>query len=303
MSRNKALFVLLFIFFVILSALIASLTMEQPKQKAQEQTEKSSMQKEPSNSSKNVEIPYNSPDSLSGKTKEEVFEIRKKYVAKSIFASDDYYPSEEVFGEIESGKPWIAQNICLNPETSASWTDGPSEEGRFINNPTILVALEYPYAFHYNNDLWCTDKVNNLEPARILYNKSKNIISVFYRRLPFTTNNGGSYAFNGINARDLGYKYAYVDLSKSTYKPEFANEENVSNTVTEFQNYIHLGGSCGVEGGCNNGSPDQPMLNFYNSRTKISGRIGKIYIKLWKNPPASPDDDADIIEKIILENY
>ena len=308
MSKNKTLFVLLFIFFVLVCGLVLSLNLELPKQETPEPMEKTSMPmpipEEPANPLENNEIAYNFPDSLSGKSKEEVFELRKEYVAKSIFASDDYSPSEEVFGEIESGKPWIALNICRNPETSVSWTDGPSEEARFINNPTILVALEHPFAFiEGDNYEWCTSKLNNMIPKRILYDKDNNEISVFYKQLPFTTNNGDYYSFNGINARDFGYKYAYVDLSKSTYNPEFTNEENVSNQIAEFQNYIHLGGSCGVEGGCNNGSPDQPMLNFYNHRTEMSGKNGMIYIKLWKNPPASPDDEPDIVEKIILKNY
>ena len=312
MLVNKKLFVLLFIFFFILGGLILSINIEllnQPQQETPKetpkQTEKTSMSvtEESSNQLESIEIPYNFPDSLSGKTKEEVFELRKEYVAKSIFASDDYSPSEEVFGEIESGKPWIALNICLNPATSASRTTGRSEEARFINNPTILVALEHPFSFQENDVSWCTNKKNNLIPRRILYDKDNNEISVFYRKLPFKTNSGDFYTFNGINARDFGYKYAYVDLSKSTYHPEFAHEENVSNTITEFQNYIHLGGSCGVEGGCNNGSPNQPMLNFYNHRTEMSGKNGMIYIKLWKNPPASPDDEPDIVEKIILEYY
>ncbi len=308
MSKNKTLFVLLFIFFVLVCGLVLSLNLEQPKQETPEPMEKTSMPmpipEEPANPLENNEIAYNFPDSLSGKSKEEVFELRKEYVAKSIFASDDYSPSEEVFGEIESGKPWIALNICRNPETFVSWTEGPSEEARFINNPTILVALEHPFAFiEGDNYEWCTSKLNNMIPKRILYDKDNNEISVFYKQLPFTTNNGDYYSFNGINARDFGYKYAYVDLSKSTYHPEFCNEENVSNQIAEFQNYIHLGGSCGVEGGCNNGSPDQPMLNFYNHRTEMSGKNGMIYIKLWKNPPASPDDEPDIVEKIILKNY
>ena len=305
MSKQVKAFVFLFIFFLIVCGLVFSLKQEQPEQKAQEQTEEPTMhvpfETDTSINLKGTEIPYNYPVNLSGKSKEEVFELRKQYVANSIFADENYSPSEEVFGEIESGKPWIALNNCLDPETSASRTDGVSEEARFILNPSILVAVEHPFNFHEDNLEWCTNKVNVMLPERVVFNEEKNEISIVYRQLPFVTNSGDFYTFNGINARDFGYKYAYVDLSKSTFQPEFAHEENVSNTVAEFQNFIHLGGSCGVEGGCNNGSPNQPMLNFYDTTEKFSDKSGVIYIKLWKNPPASPEDEPDITEKIIIE--
>ena len=305
MFKNRKIFVLSAIFILIVSGIVLSLKFEQIKTGDLWQKEKPSMNipDDPYNPPGNIDIRYIYLDSFNGKTKEEILKLRKQYVATSIFANNYYEPSEEVFGEIESGKPWIANNICLDPETSASRTIGTSEESRFISNPSILVALEHPFNYEENNYQWCTNDVNTMQPEKVLYNDITNEISVFYKKLPFTTENGSFYTFNGLNARDFGLKYAYVDLSKSTYQPEFANEENVSNTVTEFQNFIHVGNSCGVEGGCNNGSPHQPMLNFYYNREMAHGEYGTIYIKLWRNPPASPEDEADIIEKIILKSY
>ena len=248
--------------------------------------------------SADADIAVNYPISLSYKTKKEVYEIRKKYVAKSIFASDNYEPSDEVFGMIVDNKPWQSLNICKNNQREAR-VDGPSEEARFIVNPTMLVALEFPFTWGPGNEAdFCQNQINQLLPKKITYSKSKNEISVYYSMLPFEADDVYFYQFNGVNAADLGYRYAYVDLNKSTYKPTFSQDENISNNIALFQNFIHLGSSCGVEGGCNNGSPRQQMLEFH-----VYGKPeGMIYLKLWLNRPNSYKDRADIVEKIIIGN-
>ena len=127
------------------------------------------------------------------------------------------------------------------------------------------------------------------------------MIIVKYYHLPFTTNNNPSfYTFNGVNARDLGYKYAYLDKKKSTYDVDFISSDNLSTGIQEFQNFIHLGSSCRHEGGCNNGSPRQHFLEFKSNETSYNYENRYIQIKLWKNKPKSPEDPADITERIIL---
>ena len=251
-----------------------------------------------------VYIDYNYPIALSGKNRDEIFNIRKKYVSKSIFARDDYEPSDSVFGQIEDGKPWISCNICNDPETHISVIDGVSEETRFTLNPTILVSIEYPFLFNSNpNDKWCTSDINNMIPQNVKYDGAKKEITVTYKKLPFKNFDNDFYQFNGINARDLGYEYAFVDMSKSTVPIKFSNSNNISNEVIQFQNYIHVGGSCKHEGGCNNGSPRQEKLQFIQPDTDYSNDNGEIYIKLWKNYPNSSNDEPDIAEKIVIEQY
>ncbi len=253
-----------------------------------------------------INIQINPPTELSYKLKENIYASRIDYVQNSIFHSENYHPSDEVFGSIESGKPWIANDICKDWQTKALKIDGPSEEARFINNPTILVAIEYPFSFSNFDDVsWCTNSISTISPTKITYQKSKNEITVSYKRLPFETENNHSfYTFNGVNARDLGYKYAYIDQSKTTYdKIIFQNDRNISKGIIEFQNFIHLGGSCKVPGGCNNGSPRQTYLEFKQQDTDYSQSNGEIYIKLWHKKPSSPSQKADIIEKIIIEEY
>ena len=63
---------------------------------------------------------------LGGLSKADVFKLRKEAVAASPFAREDYEPSEEVFGQIVSGKPWIAATACSDSKTQFS-TQGLSE--------------------------------------------------------------------------------------------------------------------------------------------------------------------------------
>lgn len=259
----------------------------------------------PNETIKNYSQGCSAPISLSGKSKKEIYDIRKDYVRSSIFANEDYEPSEEVFGQIESGKPWISANVCKDPKTHNMRTTGASEESRFIVNPNVLVALEYPFSYsNYPDEDWCADDTINMLPEILEYDGYKKEIKVYYRRLPFSTNDDFSfYQFNGLNARDLGYRYAYVDMAKSSFKPVFTDSDNIGTRAVEFRNFLHLGGSCGVEGGCNNGSPRQTYLEFKQSETDYSYSNGEIYIKLWRKEPSSVEDEADIVEKIIIREY
>ena len=250
--------------------------------------------------SRDKKVRLNQPIELSYKSKEDIFALRKKYVAKSIFSIPNYEPSQVVFGQIVSGKPWIGIDICLDPKTKHSVITGPSEETRFIANPSMLVAIEYAFAWDnkYGYE-FCNSFENQLIPIGINYKKSDNEIIVKYSKLPFNAYAPYTYTFNGINAHDLGYNYAYVDLKKSTLNLKFPNlPNNLSTGVQQFHNYIHLGSSCGHEGGCNNGSPRQPSMEFeYNPRNQG----GEIYIKLWRQRPLNKNMPADINERIIIE--
>ena len=250
----------------------------------------------------NGAVAVNRPINLSGFTREQVFAHRKAAVQNSIFAAENYMPSAEVFGAIEDHKPWIAMNLCRNPQTRALRTDGPSEDDRWVGNPSILVALEYPLTRHGMSSEDCTSDGNNLFPQAVLYDAGKKEITVEYDSLPFDAVKESStfYDFNGVNARDLGYKYVY--MPSATVPMVFNNPtNNLSTQVVEFVNYIHVGGSCKVAGGCNNGSPRQPLLEFKARRTsEINGKSGEILLKLWKERPSSVSAPADLTERIII---
>lgn len=250
--------------------------------------------------SDDVSINLQAPIALSGKSKQEIYNLRKRAVANSIFRNSNYEPSNEVFGGIEDYKPWISMNACYIDNKAV--VTGPSEEARFILNPTILVAIEYVYGAYCKEGGY----VPNLQAKSVKYSKARNEITVVYEKLPNETlSNGTEYSFNGINARDLGYKYAYIDKSRSTYDLIFTDKDtNISTTIAQFQDFLHTGGSCRHESGCNNGSPHQPMLDFENSHAKNTPykQNKVIYIKLWKKMPNTLQDKPDIAEKIIIEN-
>lgn len=215
---------------------------------------------------------------FSGKTKAEIYAIRKKYVNTSIFSGSDYEPSDEVFGSIEDNKPWISNNVCRDKQDDPMDTTGPSEESRFINNPSILIGLEYPFGFYNVTDHgYCRTDKTNLIPQIVLYDPQQKLITVTYMQLPFETNDWTFYDFNGVNARDFGYKYLYLDKSKSTYDITFNNPENISKGVYELNNFIHLGFSCRAKTGCNNGSPRQEFIEFKNP---VSGFESGKYVLL-----------------------
>lgn len=249
--------------------------------------------------SDDIEIKVNSPIPLSYKSKQEIYNLRKNAVANSIFKNLNYEPSDEVFGQIEDFKPWISMNACYIDKRAV--ITGPSEEARFILNPEILVAIEYVYGAYCKDG----DYIPNIQAKSVKYSKSKNEITVVYEKLiNETLSNETVYSFKGLNARDLGYKYAYIDKSKSTYNLIFTDKDNnISTNIAEFEDFLHNGGSCQHESGCNNGSPYQPMLDFENSHAKNSPfqKNKEIYVKLWRKMPNSYNDKPDIVERIIIE--
>lgn len=267
--------------------------------------EQQRLNEEKAQEEKHIKIHFKEPSSLSFKSKEEIYNIRKSAVENSIFKDPNYYPSNEVFGQIESYKPWNSMRQCMYDSTKMSDIDGPSEEARYIDNPEFLVAIEYSF-YGYSCEKRKTHELQYSRPDSIEYDKEKNEIQIVYGGFPYC--NSGTNAwfnFKGLNARDLGYKYMYIDKEKSTFDLKYVEQVNASNSIVELQDYIHLGGSCGHASGCNNASPNQPPLNFYYPCTNGNSKIEKnqtIYIKLWKNRPNSPEDTPDITEKIIITN-
>ena len=225
----------------------------------------------------------------------------------SIFANPNYEPSESVFGQIVDNKPWVSMKLCKYDATGKADIEGPSEETRFINNPALLIAPEYAFYGHSCEDKALGKGGNRKEvPISITYDKNENEITVTYKHLVYCIPKGWNawFSLKGLNARDLGYKYVYIDKEKSTFNFYFKEKVNASNTVVELRDFIHLGGSCSHESGCNNGSPNQPPLNIVYPCVGENGKSVKdkiIYIKLWKEKPSSPQQKADIVEKLVIQ--
>ena len=188
-------------------------------------------------------------------------DIRKKYVKESIFASRDYEPSEVVFGAIQDNKPWYGLDYyyCAAYYTGKpEILSGPSEESRYINNPAMLVGYNCGGIMPNENYLnICRQR--NLDMPRYLQATKIGETKARITAKHLLPKHGQICSLVGLNARDLGYNYIHAG---STSNIKFKNGPSAKTSVYSFKNYIHKGPSCGLEGGCNNGSPYQSEVAF-----------------------------------------
>lgn len=247
-----------------------------------------------------VEIKVNGMRNFSGKTKAEIYKIRKYYVSKSIFKSKDYEPNERVFGAIKDRLPWrsIFTEACCAGLKQVE-TRGWSEESRFIDNPTMLIGLTYEAprernrSRRYGTLAWVI-------PYRITYSPKEKLITAYYKNLQILN---AIYSIETINAQDFGYKYGKM---YSKHKIYFLDKnDNISKNIYEFRDLIHRGQSCGVPGGCNNASPYIKGYVF-----NPAGGVSKTYhplfnhtfdFKLWKQKPKDSDAVPDMTYRIVFD--
>ena len=241
---------------------------------------------------KEVSIPVNQPTAYSGRTQESILNERKNYVAK-VFNMPNYHPSERIFQGIVDGKPWISLKgaYCNGWETKNGRTSGPSEESVFMNNPIGLVMVEMPY-YGYVKPNSCSP-ITKFLPTKITV--SKNAINLYYNISGFqdavVNEQGKQYAIyylKPINAKDFGYEWGYVAKRENL---GFSHDTPINKRPYNFKDFIHCGGACEIEGGCNNGSPNQPQLRFgLDNKYPAS-----MQIYLWKEKPEHWYSDSDMI--------
>ncbi len=234
-------------------------------------------------------VPVNPMSNFNYKTKKEIYEQRKFYVEKSMFKNLRYVPSEEVFGLIEDNKPWISIDAISCYDGLSKKNKGLSEESRFINNPTLLLGVER-ISFDKKPKEQCSS-IDYLVPVKISYSKDENMITVMYEISEYK----GllkNFVIKALNARDLGFKYGFIDVENNT---AFVSPENITKNIYGFKDYIHLGMACGIKGGCNNGSPYQPELDF-----TITAFPASLHINLWKKYPKNKNQKPDINYLIIF---
>lgn len=216
-----------------------------------------------------------------------------------------YNPSSAIFGQIVTGKPWSGIIGCTVYGDGEKAILGDSEETRFLFNPYLLVG-----ASSWTNEIWKADKLSSREldssdfpfcwqPSIIRFYPTTKVIQAAYEvstynkgllkykdylkdPIPTTTFNLVAY-----NARDFGYNYIYVDLDKSK---NLINAQEVK-SPTQIVQYIHCGGSCGYQGGCNNMSPMQNEIQ----ELSIKELPARAYVKLWKSHPGSVSRNPDLV--------
>jgi len=246
---------------------------------------------------------------FNGKTKDQIMNIRGYYLRNSISNKeilediidfDQYTPNEYVFGKIADDKPWIgirAATCNWTESTTKEKTEGDSEESVFIDNPLALVMIEMPY-YTLSLPQTCDEKAY-LVPTYLTYSKSMNTftlrynISEYQNVLAPENRNIGMYSLKSINARDLGYNWVYAYEAP---KIVFYSDNGIDIHPYKFKDFIHVGSSCEVQGGCNNGSPYQPEVGFAFKKLPA-----KLRLKLWKDQPKSPSKSADVYYDIVFE--
>lgn len=241
-------------------------------------------------------------------SKDEIYTIRKNYVENSIFNNESYEPNSNVFGGIVDKKPWWTVKPCLIPDDKGDYKDrikGVSKVSALVNNPDNLVGISLPYITWYwkDNKDFCDGEYANFLPHSIDYDKENNIIVARYN-VPksftkLTTNvNGKTTGYllqlSGLNAIDFGYKYVYAFNVENI---KMLRDDGIIENVGMFSDYIHLGQSCKIDGGCNNISPMQEDKMF-----TISDIPAEIDLKLWKEKPYNEFKKADIYFKMVFDD-
>ena len=253
-------------------------------------------------------LTVNPLSSLNFLTKKQIYELRKYYVQKSLFASKDYEPNAEVFGRIADGKPWWTSKPCTPLNYEGDYHEriqGDSKVSAQLNNPNALVGISMAYSpWEYeDNTEFCNSKSAEFLPERMSYSPKENLIVAEYKvpsyfhRLKSKVNGkimGYPLQLSGMNAIDFGYNYVYAYEAKNIgmMNPE---SSNMTMDVQIFRDYIHLGGSCKYKDGCNNISPLQTNLMF-----AVDNLPAIITLKLWKKQPINKYVKGDIYYKILI---
>ncbi len=252
-----------------------------------------------------VDVPLAPPADLNFKSSAQIMSQRSKSLAKQPIFQGNYSPSTDVFGLLEDGKPWwgyYGMYVYRNGERSI---EGPSVESRYVLNPYLLVAAEptvvglispskvneevlktkgFPFSWEPCDLKWSPGQYR----AEVTYDVTgfqKHMVEFgkYLTRKPEYFVNG--FSLIAYNARDLGFRYMYPAIDKST---NVANQYTVAEPI-EIEQMIHCGGSCGYGGGCNNMSPKMKQIDFL----RLQHLPATLNIRLWKDEPSSVNARPD----------
>jgi len=218
-----------------------------------------------------------------------------------------YTPMPAIFSQIEDGKPWWGLDGQVFYDSGSRSIDGLSEESRFINNPFILVCANmilsgYQYEagkFPTKEDLALSGLPLECAPSQAVIYPRESREEITYNVTAFMKASAkivdlperlGNVPFDVVayNARDFGFNYLAIS-------PRYS--QNIARThdrPIEIAQYIHCGGSCGYNGGCNNMSPYIEGLH----QLSLKNLPAQACVYLWRARPTSVEQPPDFLVQL-----
>jgi hypothetical protein len=238
-----------------------------------------------------LDIPLQPPLELDFKTRAEVLQLREQAIySHPELLVREYKPYAPIFGRIVDGLPWWGVKGQFYYGSGERSIEGPSEESRFILNPYLLVAAEfYTYwdpARHPESEIRAANFRFYCAPHGLHWRPRSAYAEVSYDAGCVARIGGGFFDLIAYNARDLNLAYLYISY------PDSQGISHPDAPVRAYANpqFIHQGGSCGYQGGCNNMSPYTPEIDAI----RIDSLPAKVTIWLWKSDPGDPHRTPDM---------
>jgi hypothetical protein len=256
----------------------------------------------PSASEGQIHVNVHSWEEYNFKGKNEILTLRRDRVSETLSLVDgDYSPSEYVFGRIVDGKPWWGLDGSIIYGSGPHSIDGPSCQSIFLGNPFLLIGLSLDLVYGTPSDRYAHPAEEVMpKPEEIIFEPRDLMATVRYRISPYREyldwvhpNDLRHNVFlNTYNAQDFGFHFLTFDLVQSSN----IHPQSMPDQPVQLIQFIHCGGSCGYDGGCNNQSPGQPELTV-----DVQGIPAKAVLKLWRTQPSQAGGSADMTYIIDME--
>ena len=163
------------------------------------------------------------------------------------------------------------------------WTKSASF---FLSNPYLLIVLTYAgYSTPVDTDM--SGVVIEYGSGRILQAHKGLAAERWFNQLYKYQDSSGIVRVNMVNAYDAGFKYAFLDLSRSA-NVDGARDKgrgNIADGVYGNPGFYHAG-----KKGKNNLSPADPRGWLKVIKRDV---FTKLFIKLWRENPKSPYSSED----------
>ena len=232
---------------------------------------------------KRITIDFEEVNELPAMSREEIFVLRKSKV--------DKYPQLKIYPEDYDPSGGSSSRIYGSIQETVPWTKSASF---FLSNPYLLIVLTY--AGYVNPvDMHMQGVTIEYNSGRILQANRGLAARRWFRGLYKYQDSNGVVRVNMVNAYDAGFKYAFLDLSRSVNIESVRGngKRNISHDIYSNPGFYHSAGK-----GKNNLSPADPE-GWLGIRKKDVHT--KLFIKLWRDEPESPFSAEDLGYLIIID--